>query len=442
MTRHRDELRARYAQVFAQPLWRRFLPVVVAVLTLGYLVYAAWFFALPQVFGGARWDRAGDMLAQWISYDATVEFRLNEPDIVPRYPRFSPLGNSPDPDWIRTDGQGGYVVTLASADAKIAFSREGITLTHSGETRQVTRGTTPSVDGPLPSWMSIREDEVRADFGFFGDLRISPERIKLRHRFLGWANFVFDINSPFFGKSSGEVIGLMFSPEELVPGKSNLALALDNFLNNAGWQHGDVLIKLLQTVIMALVGTFFAACIALPLAFFAARNITPNRTANALVKRMFDFLRSADMLIWALFFTRAFGPGPLAGIGAIFLTETGLLGKVYAEGFENIDPREPEGVKSTGASPVLVQRYGVVPQVMPLIISQTLYQWESNTRSATIIGAVGAGGIGLKLWEAMRTNSNWANVFYMVLLILLVVYVLDFVSGKLRSRLIDGDIAR
>ena len=91
-----------------------------------------------------------------------------------------------------------------------------------------------------------------------------------------------------------------------------------------------------------------------------------------------------------------------------------------------------------GAAPVAVQRYGVLPQVMPLFASQALYFWESNTRSATIIGAVGAGGIGLKLWEAMRTNSDWENVAYMVLLILVVVFVFDGISNALRSRLMGG----
>ena len=174
---------------------------------------------------------------------------------------------------------------------------------------------------------------------------------------------------------------------------------------------------------------------AFPLAFMAARNITPNRFLNQALKRFFDFLRSVDMLIWALFLTRAFGPGPLAGSGAIFLTETGTLGKLYSEGLENIDNKPREGVKSTGASTVLVHRYGIMPQIVPVIVSQTLYQWESNTRGATIIGAVGAGGIGLKLWEAMRTNSNWANVFYMVLLTLFVVFIFDNISNFLRRRL-------
>ena len=95
-------------------------------------------------------------------------------------------------------------------------------------------------------------------------------------------------------------------------------------------------------------------------------------------------------------------------------------------------------MRSVGAAPIVVQRYGVVPQIVPVIVSQTLYQWESNVRGATIIGAVGAGGIGLKLWEAMRTNSNWENVAYMVVLIFLVVYMFDNLSNFLRTRLIGS----
>jgi phosphonate transport system permease protein len=211
---------------------------------------------------------------------------------------------------------------------------------------------------------------------------------------------------------------------------------LSEWLGNRAWQHGDILAKLLQTLVMAFVGTLFATFIAFPLAFIAARTITPNRAANWLMKRGFDFLRSIDMLIWALFFTRGFGPGPIPGIAAILFTDTGALGKVYAEALENVDDKQREGVKSVGASPVSVNRFGVMPQVLPVFISQSLYFWESNTRSATIIGAVGAGGIGLKLLEAMGTNSDWDKVAYMVLLILGVVFLFDNVSNAIRSRLI------
>ena len=117
---------------------------------------------------------------------------------------------------------------------------------------------------------------------------------------------------------------------------------------------------------MAFVGTLFASLVGFPLAFFAARNITPTALVNQLMKRFFDFLRSVDMLIWALFFTRGFGPGPLAGIAAIFFTDTGTLGKLYSEALENIDDKQREGVRSVGASPLQVQRFGVVPQVLPV----------------------------------------------------------------------------
>jgi phosphonate transport system permease protein len=195
---------------------------------------------------------------------------------------------------------------------------------------------------------------------------------------------------------------------------------------------------MLQTIVMAFVGTLIASMLAFPLCFIAARNITRNTVVNQVTKRFFDFLRSVDMLIWALFFTRAFGPGPIAGMSAIFFTDTGTFGKLYSESLENIDEKQREGVKSVGASPLAVQRFGVLPQVLPVFASQSLYFWESNTRSATIIGAVGAGGIGLKLWEAMRTNSDWENVAYMVLLILVVVFIFDGISNALRSRLMGN----
>lgn len=295
-------------------------------------------------------------------------------------------------------------------------------------------------EGPLPSWATQKyaDGKIVMNFGFGGRVEVETYAAKVRRRFLGWANFVFDTNSPFFDKPLGEVVSLIVSGPRLDPKRSNLALAWDNILNNAEWQHGDVWLKLMQTIVMAFAGTVLASIVAFPLSFVAARNITRNKALNETAKRFFDFQRSVDMLIWALFFTRAFGPGPLAGIAAIFFTDTGTLGKLYSEALENIDDKQREGVRSVGAAPTLVQRFGVIPQVLPVFASQALYFWESNTRSATIIGAVGAGGIGLKLWEAMRTNQNWENVGYMVILILIVVFIFDNISNMLRSRLIGN----
>ncbi|WP_029040462.1 phosphonate ABC transporter, permease protein PhnE [Cucumibacter marinus] len=329
---------------------------------------------------------------------------------------------------------------VVMGSARILIEPSLVTIIDRGQTLEFAidrdESVTPLTD--LPSWAEQKQEggKVVVGLGFAGRVEVEDDEVKIRHRFLGWENFLFDANSPFFGKSMGEVIGLVFSGDRIDPEMSNAALAWSNIVSNAEWQHGDVWVKLLQTIIMAFIGTLFASILAFPLSFLAARNITPNRAGNWLMKRFFDFTRSVDMLIWALFFTRAFGPGPLAGISAIFVTDTGTFGKLYSEALENIDDKQREGVKSVGASPLLVQRFGVLPQVLPVFVSQSLYFWESNTRSATIIGAVGAGGIGLKLWEAMRTNQDWENVAYMVVLILIVVFVFDNVSNFLRHKLI------
>ncbi|MBE1706897.1 MULTISPECIES: phosphonate ABC transporter, permease protein PhnE [Mesorhizobium] len=426
----------RYPQVFRRPLYKRFAPLFLFVGILTYLIYVLWFFSLPQVLRESHWERLPLFLTQWISYDLQPEFRLDQPEITPKYPRFSALGENPNPDWVIRNPDGTFTVLIDGPAKSVTFDKAQATIVANGQTVPVslTSGK-PLISGPVPDWITAHDDEVVAKMGFVGEVRVTADRVKVRKRFLGWANFVFDTRSPFFGKSAGEVISLIVSGPELKPGTSNLALAGDNIWNNAQWQHGDVWTKLLQTIVMAFLGTLLGGIVAFPLAFFAARNITPSGVLSQVLKRFFDFMRSVDMLIWALFFTRAFGPGPLAGSAAIFFTEIGTLGKTYSEALENIDDKPREGVLSTGANGLLVQRYGVMPEVIPVFISQTLYQWESNTRGATIIGAVGAGGIGLKLWEAMRTNSNWANVFYMVLLILLVVFIFDNISNFLRRRL-------
>lgn len=334
-------------------------------------------------------------------------------------------------------------VNLEIGSAKVEVLPRQVTVDYRGQTLLIDVEPEQSVRAQniLPEWATQKTEDgdIFLQFGFAGTLEVESDEVKVRHRFIGWENFWFDTNSPFWNKSLSQVVGLVASDDRIDPDMSNAALAWNNILYNAEWQHADVWIKLLQTIVMAFVGTLFASLLAFPLAFAAARNISHSRPVNQILKRFFDFLRCVDMLIWALFFTRAFGPGPLAGISAIFFTDTGTLGKLYSEALENIDDKQREGIRSVGAAPVLVQRYGVVPQVLPIFASQSLYFWESNTRSATIIGAVGAGGIGLKLWEAMRTNADWENVAYMVLLILATVFIFDGISNAIRSRLMGRD---
>lgn len=431
-----DAVRARHPKVFRR-LWRERLAAPLVVLAaLAYLVFCWWFFQAGEVLGTARWERAGAYLADWVSYEARPEIR-NGGDIELRWPRFSPLGPDPDPAWLRA---GPDAVTLDFGRGRTAeITTAGVVATRGGETLTLaTAGDDPVLPPGAPAWAAQDGAKVRIAMAPGTSLEVRDDKVKVRRRFWGWENFVFDPSSLFWGRPTGEVVSLILFGPRLEPGRSNLALAFDHVWNNAEWQHGDVLVKLLQTIVMAFVGTLFAAMLAFPMSFLAARNITSNRLLNQGLKRGFDFLRCVDMLIWALFFTRAFGPGPLAGIAAIFFTDTGTLGKLYSEALENVDDKQREGMRSLGAPPAAVQRYGVVPQVLPVFVSQALYFWESNTRSATIIGAVGAGGIGLKLWEAMRTNSDWENVAYMVLLILAVVFLFDWISNRLRRRLVGG----
>jgi len=434
---HAASIEERFPEVFHPPFLKRFGALFAVLALVLYAFYVSWFFSLPTVIREAHWERFGLYLSQWISYDVQPEFRLDGDKINVRYPRYSPLGDNPDPEWVRHNDDGSLAVSVAGARKVVTITPARITILNRGESAVVSLADgQPKVVGPVPAWMTVYDDNVLADLGFAGDVSVAADRVKIRKRFLGWPNFIFDTQSKFFGKSAGDVAGLIFGGAELKKGTPNWQLAFEDFWNNNTWQHGDVLTKLLQTIVMAFLGTLLGALFGFPLAFLAARNITPNRLANHLFKRFFDFLRSMDMLIWALFFTRAFGPGPLAGSAAIFFTETGTLGKVYSEALDNIDDKPREGIQSTGASNTLVQRFGVMPQIVPVIVSQTLYQWESNVRGATIIGAVGAGGIGLKLWEAMRTNKNWENVAYMVLLTLIVVFLFDMLSNALRTRLI------
>jgi len=429
-------LRARHPEIFRkEPLRQLIAPLAVAA-TLGYFVFCFFFFNVPTVFSEGKWERAGTYMADWVSWEATPRFRFEGDGINLEWTR-SLLGENPEPDWIEQRSQRSYAVTFGDAGDRVEIGPGNVVIFVDGAGYRVPISDAgAALPENAPANVSIKKGRVTVDYGFIGEAEIRNTQVYVRRRFLGWPNFFFDTKSPFFGMSPGEVWASVTAGPQIDERVPNWQLAISEFLYNTEWQHLDVFNKLLQTIVMAFVGTLFAGILAFPLCFIAARNINPNRLGNWLMKRGFDFLRSVDMLIWALFFTRGFGPGPISGIAAIFFTDTGTLGKTYTEAIENIDDKQREGVRSVGASPAIVQRYGVVPQVLPVFLSQALYFWESNTRSATVIGAVGAGGIGLKLIEAMRTNQDWENVAYMVLLILVVVFVFDNISNALRSRLI------
>ena len=189
---------------------------------------------------------------------------------------------------------------------------------------------------------------------------------------------------------------------------------------------------------MAFLGTFGGALVALPLAFLAAKNFTPILAVRFAIRRVFDFVRGVDALIWTIVLSRAFGLGPMTGALAILITDTGSFGKMFSEALENVDEKQIEGVQSTGAKPLQRYRFGVIPQVTPVLLSQILYFFESNTRGATIIGAITGGGIGLMLTQAIQTQKDWEEVAYYIILIVLLVMMMDSLSGWLRRKLIHG----
>ena len=432
-----NRLHAKYPEVFKPNFVRRWgllLGMGAAVL---YLVFCWFLFNVGPAIQNGKWDRAAIYLQDWFSWRATPRLRFGEDGTIT--PQWSSRGQYPVGaaiDWLTPNADGSLRVTYGSDDY-LDITTTLVNVTLDGQVYPVA--ITPDAalaPAEVPSAIVQDGQKVLVDFGFAGQAEIRDSQVYVQRRFLGWANFLYDAKSPLWGHDLFSSIGLMFSGDRVNPAMSNAQFVLDQWLNNQSWQHADILAKLMQTLVMAFVGTLMATLLAFPLAFIAARNITANRPSNWLMKRFFDLIRSVDMLIWALFFTRGFGPGPIPGIAAIFFTDTGALGKVYAEALENVDDKQREGMKSVGASPMAVNRFGVVPQVLPVFVSQSLYFWESNIRSATVIGAVGAGGIGLKLLESMGTNSDWDKVAYMVLLILGVVFLFDNLSNAIRSRLI------
>ncbi len=192
---------------------------------------------------------------------------------------------------------------------------------------------------------------------------------------------------------------------------------------------------LFETIAIAFLGTILAAIFAFPLGFLAAKNVVANRIVHFLARRSMDTVRGVDALIWALIWVNVVGLGPFAGMLAIMTSDLGAFGKLFSEAIESADRKPVEGVASVGGGKLHEIRFGLIPQVLPVIASQVLYYIESNTRSSTIIGIVGAGGIGLYLAETIRT-LEWQQVSFLILLILAAVTAIDFLSSKLRFAII------
>jgi phosphonate transport system permease protein len=203
-----------------------------------------------------------------------------------------------------------------------------------------------------------------------------------------------------------------------------------------GWRKW--LWMLAETILISYVGTMIGAVLAFTLNFFAAQNTSPAPWLRFVIRRLLEFARTVPGIVFALIFVIAFGLGPMAGVLAIAIHSTGALGKLFSEIVENADMKPVEGVRSTGASWLSCMRFAVLPQVAAGYASYALLRFEINVREASVMGFVGAGGIGQELVVAIR-KFYYSDVSAILLTIIITVFIIDIATGWLRGRLFGGD---
>lgn len=429
-----DTVTARFAT-------KRRMAFAVPLLILAYLTYAAISFDLPGLWQKARADNAAILLSDFWSHKTHVT-RDNRSGKVVVAIEGEAKGTYPAgmlPDWVtiavgvtRVDLGGGHLVTYDGAGARYTVPGYGLI-----DIRPVGGRPVLTAPQPIPDWISVSDNKVSVttDAGRFSYSRSKVETFKYEP---GWELWFFTLDSPFYGKGFGELAALALWEARVDPARTNFGFMLAEFWTNKMWRHGDVAWAMFETILMAFLGTLTAAVVALPLGFLAARNFMPLGPLRFVARRVFDFVRGVDGLIWTVILSRAFGPGPMTGAIAIAVTDTGSFGKMFSEALENIDEKQVEGIRSTGANSLQRARFGVIPQIMPVLLAQVLYYLESNTRSATVIGAIVGGGIGLLLTQAIITQKDWEEVAYYMVLIVLMVMLMDSLSGWLRRKLIKG----
>jgi phosphonate transport system permease protein len=242
---------------------------------------------------------------------------------------------------------------------------------------------------------------------------------------LVWATFGTELSLSKFIAGLGESYKLLFG----TPERPDSGFFPPDF--RRGWVYLD---QMLLTIKMAIWGTILAATAALPISILAAVNTAPNKIVYQIARRILDVLRGLNEFVLALIFVAAVGLGPFPGILALAVHTTGVLAKLYAEAIEVVDNGQIEAVQASGANAIQVFTHAIFPQIVPTVVSMTLYRFESNVRAASVLGLVGAGGIGLFVTETMR-SFNFREASAVLLVILLAVFVVDFISAQVRARL-------
>jgi phosphonate transport system permease protein len=233
-------------------------------------------------------------------------------------------------------------------------------------------------------------------------------------------------------------LGVDITPSAFVKGFGNLVRFLGAmFPPSADGQEVRILQALAATFAMAVAGTFLGILAALPLGLLGAKTVVGQPILHFFIRRTFDVFRAIPALVWALILIVAFGLGPFGGVMALALSDVPRLAKLFAEAIENCDPRPQEGIRASGGQNSAALRFGLLPEVVPVMASQSLYVLESNFRNAAILGIVGAGGIGLELEERIRIFA-FDEVAWIVIAYVICVMALDTISEKIRSHLVHG----
>ena len=191
---------------------------------------------------------------------------------------------------------------------------------------------------------------------------------------------------------------------------------------------------LLETIHIATIGTAITFIIAFPIAFLAARNTSFNTVTWLIGRMLLVGSRSVNTVVWGLLFVAIFGPGPVAGIWAIAFRSIGFMGKLVAEAIEEIDEGAVEAIEATGASRLQVLWFGILPQVLPVVYGTLVYRWDINIRESTVLGFVGAGGIGILLYSSIN-QFMWREVALTLISVFGVVLMSEFISAKVRQRI-------
>ncbi|MEM9232049.1 MAG: phosphonate ABC transporter, permease protein PhnE [Pseudomonadota bacterium] len=414
---------------------KRLIGFGIPAVAFAYLVYIFFAFDIPGLAGRANLDNAVTLASDSWSHKVHVtrDNRSGEITYAVEGERKGTYPEGQRPDWVSGDevitiDLGGDHIVRYLPDNRTEIEIPGFPLI---EVQAEGRSLTSNLPADLPDWISASNRRIGITTPE-GRITLTGARTEVFNYFPGWELFWFTLDSPYHGQGLGKIL----FGEQIDPSRSNIAGAVSDWWNNAMWRHKDVAWAIGETILMAFLGTMGAAIIALPLAFMAAQRFSPVMMLRAATRRVFDFVRGVDALIWTVVLARAFGPGPLTGALAILITDTGTFGKIFSEALENVDQKQIEGVESTGAKPLQRYRFGVIPQVVPVLLAQILYFLESNTRSATIIGAITGGGIGLMLTQAIQTQKDWEEVAYYIVLIVVMVMFMDWFSGWLRGKLI------